>query len=99
MEKYIINPAVISETKSDTFEFMSVPTMNEGFTDVFYKGDRIAIINGLSSTLQWTCIKGIDVPYKVIKELEDLVDIMIEKSNIFWFSGYTNEMFENNYED
>jgi hypothetical protein len=36
--------------------------MYYGFFDVMYKGQRIAIINGISAPLQWTAKNGSDIP-------------------------------------
>jgi hypothetical protein len=63
-----------------TFEFVKtvqVETPNhpewQAMVDVYYNGQRIAIINGLSSPLQWTAKNGSNIPYEVIDELESLV--------------------------
>jgi hypothetical protein len=53
--------------------------MYEGFTDVFYKGHRIAILNGLSAPLQWTAKNGSNIPNDVIDQLETLVSKIIAK--------------------
>jgi hypothetical protein len=47
--------------------------MPNGFTDVIYKGQRIAIINGMSSALQWTAKNGSNIPNKIIDRIESLV--------------------------
>ena len=57
--------------------FISVPSMYEGFTDVYYNGQRVAIINGLSSPLQWTAKNGSNIPNNVIDELECLVSSFV----------------------
>jgi hypothetical protein len=78
MTTLAINPVLISD--NNTFTFKSVPTMYNGFFDVYYKGQRIAILNGLSSPLQWTAKNGSNIPVKVIDQLEKMVIKMIEKS-------------------
>lgn len=64
----------------DTFTFEVVPTMPNGFVDVIYKGERIAIINGLSAPLQWTAKIGYYIPNYVIDQLENIVREAIEKT-------------------
>jgi hypothetical protein len=79
MQNLSINPEFISD--NNTFKFKSVPSMYHGFTDVFYKGQRIAILNGLSAPLQWTAKNGLNVPVKVIDQLEKMVIRMMNKTN------------------
>lgn len=79
MKKLSINPELISDT--NTFTFKNVPSMYNGFTDVFYKGQRIAILNGLSAPLEWTAKNGSNIPLKVVDQLEKMVIRMIKKSN------------------
>jgi hypothetical protein len=79
MTNLSINPVFISD--NSTFKFVSVPSMYKGFFDVMYKGQRIAILNGLSSPLQWTAKNGSNVPVKVIEQLENMVIKLIKKSN------------------
>jgi hypothetical protein len=78
-ENLAINPELISD--NNTFSFKNVPSMYNGFTDVYYKGQRIAILNGLSSPLQWTAKNGSNIPVKVIDELETIVIGLIKKTN------------------
>ncbi len=73
-----INPEFISD--NNTFTFRNVESMYNGFIDVFYKGQRIAILNGLSSPLQWTAKNGSNIPVKVIDQLENMVIKLIKKS-------------------
>jgi hypothetical protein len=79
MRTLSINPKLISD--NNTFTFKNVPSMYNGFTDVIYKGKRIAILNGLVSPLQWTAGNGSNIPIKVIDQLEKLVVSMIIKTN------------------
>ena len=65
---------------NDTFQFVQVKSMYEGFTDVYYNGQRIAIINGLSSPLQWTAKNGSNIPFSVIDQLEQMVVELIGKT-------------------
>lgn len=74
-----INPELLSDT--NTFKFVSVPSMYEGFTDVYYKGQRIAIFNGMSSPLQWTAKNGSNIPYKVIGQLEKMAKRLVIKTH------------------
>ncbi len=78
MRNLAINPVLVSD--NNTFNFKKVPTMYEGFYDVFYKGQRIAILNGLSAPLQWTAPNGSNIPVKVIDQLEKMVVRLITKS-------------------
>jgi hypothetical protein len=79
MRNLAINPELISD--NNTFTFKNVPSMYNGFTDVFYKGQRIAILNGLSAPLQWTAKNGSNIPVKVIDQLEKMVVKMIKATN------------------
>ena len=66
---------------NNTFQFKHVPSMYQGFTDVYYKGIRIAIINGMSAPLQWVAPNGSNIPYKVVDQLENMVRRLITKSS------------------
>jgi len=79
MKTLAINPELISD--NNTFNFKKVPTMYNGFYDVYYKGSRIAILNGLSAPLQWTAKNGSNIPLKVIEQLEKMVVRMISKTH------------------
>jgi hypothetical protein len=72
---HTMNTAVNTSNFSDTYEikFAKVPTMPNGFMDVIYKGQRIAIINGLSAPLQWTAKNGSNIPVRIIEKIEKLV--------------------------
>ena len=78
MKTLAINPELISN--NNTFSFIPVPSMYNGFTDVMYKGQRIAILNGLSSPLQWTAKNGSNIPINVIEKLEKMVSRMNKKT-------------------
>lgn len=80
MKNLWINPELIKD--NGTFIFKDVPSMYHGFTDVFYNGERIAILNGLSSPLQWTAKNGSDLPLEVIIQLEELVLDLMRKSTV-----------------
>ena len=79
MRNLAINPELVSD--NNTFTFKNVPTMYNGFFDVYYKGQRIAILNGLSAPLQWTAKNGSNIPIKVVDQLEKMVVKMIKKTN------------------
>jgi hypothetical protein len=79
MKNLSINPEFVSD--NNTFKFIRVPSMYAGFFDVMYKGQRIAILNGLSAPLQWTAKNGSNIPVKVIDQLEKMVVKMIIKTN------------------
>lgn len=78
MKNLAINPELVSD--NNTFSFKKVPTMYEGFFDVMYKGNRIAILNGVSAPLQWTAKNGSNIPVKVIDQLEKMVVRLIKKT-------------------
>lgn len=77
MTNLTINPNFISD--NNTFKFVEVPSMYKGFFDVYYKGQRIAILNGLTSPLQWT--SKIELPIEIVENLENMVKKLIVKSN------------------
>jgi len=79
MRNLAILPELISD--NNTFSFVPVPSMYNGFFDVMYKGQRIAILNGLSSPLQWTAKNGSKIPVMVIEKLEKMVIRLITKSH------------------
>lgn len=69
--KTLVNTTNFSDTNE--IKFVKVPTMPNDFMDVMYKGQRIAIINGLTSPLQWTAKNGSNIPTKIIERIENLV--------------------------
>ena len=75
MTNLTINTELLRD--NSTFSFVKVPSMYEGFCDVMYKGQRIAILNGLSAPLQWTAKNGSNIPVKVIDQLENMVKKLI----------------------
>jgi hypothetical protein len=79
MKNLAINPELVSD--NNTFNFKKVPSMYDGFFDVMYKGERIAILNGFSAPLQWTAKNGSNIPVKVIDQLEKMVVRMIIKTS------------------
>ena len=78
MKNLAINPELLSD--NNTFSFKKVPTMYEGFFDVMYKGNRIAILNGVSAPLQWTAKNGSNILVKVIDQLEKMGVRLIKKT-------------------
>lgn len=78
MSTVAINPALLIDTEE--FTFVNVPSMYVGFTDVLYKGQRIAILNGMSAPLQWVAKNGSGIPIKIVDSLENLVRVLLEKS-------------------
>lgn len=78
MKNLSINPELISD--NNTFTFKPVPSMYDGFFDVYYKGQRIAILNGLSAPLEWTAKNGSNIPNNIIDKLENMVSKLIEKT-------------------
>ena len=78
MQNLSINPALVSD--NNTFQFKKVTSMYDGFFDVMYKGQRIAILNGKSAPLQWTAKNGSNIPNNVIEKLELMVSKLVIKS-------------------
>lgn len=56
---------------SDTNELKFNSFLNQ--LDVYYKKQRIAIINGVSAPLQWTAKNGSNIPNKIIDKIEKMV--------------------------
>ena len=79
MKTLSINPELVRDTTN--FTFVPVNTMYVGFFDVLYNCNRIAILNGASSPLQWTAENGSNISYEVIDELEALVVDLIQRSS------------------
>ena len=65
-----VNVLALSDTNE--LKFKKVATI-ANMIDVMYKGNRIAIINGFSSPLQWTAPNGSNIPNKIIDKIENLV--------------------------
>jgi len=61
----------------ELIQYVNVPSMYDGFTDVMYQGNRIAILNGLSAPLQWTAKNGSNVPVNIIVKIEEAVKLAI----------------------
>jgi len=78
MRNLAINPELVSD--NNTFEFKKVDSMYNGFFDVYYKGQRIAILNGKSAPLQWTVKNGSNIPVKIIDKLEKMASRLIMKT-------------------
>lgn len=78
MSKIMINPELLID--NDMFQFKAVDSMYKGFTDVYFSGYRVAIINGISSALQWTNDGNIDVPIHVIDSLELLCAKLVHET-------------------
>lgn len=54
---------------SNEISFKTFP-MYQNWLDVYYKGIRIAIINGFQSPLQWVAPNGSNIPVSIIDKLE-----------------------------
>ena len=78
MKNLSINPNYLSD--NNTFQFKRQDWIKEGFVDVIYKDQRIAILNGFSAPLQWTVKNGSNIPVKVINQLESMVIKLIVKT-------------------
>ncbi len=68
--KTLVNTQNLSDTNELKFKMFSTP-ISKNWVDVYYKGQRIAIINGLSSALQWTAKNGSNIPVRLINKLEN----------------------------
>ena len=66
----LVNTSAISDTNE--LKFKKVATILN-MVDVIYKGNRIAIINGFSSPLQWVAPNGSNIPNKIIDKIEKIV--------------------------
>lgn len=79
MNTLSINPAMVINTEN--FTFVEIHSMYAGFFDVMYKGQRIAILNGLSAPLQWGAMETAEIPFQIVDELEDLVRVFLAASH------------------
>jgi FtsP/CotA-like multicopper oxidase with cupredoxin domain len=68
--KALVNTQNLSDTNELKFRMFSTPLATD-WVDVYYKGQRIAIINGLSSAIQWTAKNGSNIPVRLINKLEN----------------------------
>jgi hypothetical protein len=78
MQNLSINPELISDTND--FQFKHVPTMYDGFFDVYHKGQRIAILNGTSAPLEWAAKNGSNVSIKIVEKLEKMAIRFIKQT-------------------
>lgn len=63
-----VNVSNLLNTEILTFnKFM--PELYTNWIDVYFEGQRIAIINGMQSPLQWTAKNGSNIPYQLIEDL------------------------------
>ena len=65
----LVNINKLSDTNDVKFKSFNTP-MATDWIDVYFKGQRIAIINGLVSPLQWTAKNGSNIPLRIITKLE-----------------------------
>lgn len=65
----MVNVSNLSDTNELKFKKFNTP-VSKDWIDVYYKGQRIAIINGTSAPLQWTAKNGSNIPVKIINKLE-----------------------------
>lgn len=66
-----INPALL--VNNEMFTFVPFKSVMVDQVDVYYKEQRIAILNGLSAPLKWTAKNGSNIPNNVIASLEKIV--------------------------
>jgi hypothetical protein len=66
----LVNVNKLSDTNDIKYKQFKTP-MATDWVDVYYKGQRIAIINGLVSPLQWTAKNGSNIPARIIRVLEN----------------------------
>jgi hypothetical protein len=73
-----INPTLISD--NNTFKFKSFKSAHVDQIDVFHKGNRVAIINGIDgAALRWTANSD-KINIKAIIQLEKMVERMIKQT-------------------
>ncbi len=70
LTKALVNISNISDTNELKYHLFKTPTATD-WVDVYYKGQRIAIINGYQSALQWTAQNGLNIPVRLINKLEN----------------------------
>jgi len=68
--KALVNIKKLSNTKDVQFKNFTT-TLSVNWVDVYFKGQRIAIINGLLSPLQWTAENGSNIPLSIIDKIEN----------------------------
>jgi hypothetical protein len=74
-----INTTLLSD--NNTFRFVTFKSELVDQVDVFHKGNRVAILNGIDgSALRWVCNSD-KISLKVIIQLEKMVDRLIKQSN------------------
>lgn len=65
----LVNISKLSDTNEIKYKLFNTPLATD-WVDVYYKGQRIAIINGLVSPLQWTAENGSNIPLRIVEKLE-----------------------------
>lgn len=73
-----INTTLLSD--NNTFRFVTFKSELVDQVDVFHKGNRVAILNGIDgSALRWVC--GSDkISIKAVIQLEKMVDRLVKQS-------------------
>ena len=66
-----VNVSNLSDTNE--IKFKPQPFVRKGFTDVYYKNIRVAIINSKMCPLQWTAPNGSNIPVRILDRIEDIV--------------------------
>lgn len=65
----------VKTNQIETIEGVTVknfmPILYKNWFDVYYNDQRIAIINGMVSPLQWTAKNGSDIPIQIISNIEN----------------------------
>lgn len=77
MRTQAINPVLVSDTNDFSFKMFKSELVDQ--IDVFHKGQRIAILNGISAPLKWTAKNG-SVKIQIVEKLEKMVIRLIKKS-------------------
>ena len=65
-----VNVSNLSDTNE--LKFKPQPFVRKGFTDVYYKNIRVAIINSALAPLQWTAPNGSNIPNRILDRIADL---------------------------
>jgi hypothetical protein len=74
-----VNPETLSDTND--FSFKPLKTIILDQIDVFHKGNRVAIVNGIDGAgLRWTCNSS-QISSKNIDKLESMIKRAIRKSS------------------
>lgn len=73
-----INPTLLSD--NNTFKFKPFKSVHVDQIDVFHKGNRVAILNGISgAALKWV-VNADKIDIKSVIKLENMVDRLVKQT-------------------